>query len=156
MFSNKIDMKGKELTTTNFGLWLTICKVSHDIILLRQRELAQYDIPERQLHVLRTIKRIGPNPTLTEVAKQVERQVHVISKQVKRMEADGLIMRIKNTPKKNTLRLELTEKGLNLIKIADKSKAIDGIFSSLSNENRECLESILGKILVEVEKYTPG
>ena len=144
------------MSKTNFALWLLICKVSHDIILLRQRELAQYDIPERQLHVLRTIQRIGPNPTLTEVAKQVERQVHVISKQVKRMEDDGLLNRVKNTPKKNVLRLELTEKGLELIKVADKSRSIDSIFSSLSDEDRQHLELTLDKILVEVEEYNLG
>jgi DNA-binding MarR family transcriptional regulator len=147
-------MKKQNQLEHNFALWLLICKVSHDIILLRQRELNQYGIPERQLLVLRTIQRMGSNATLSMVAKLVERQDHVVSRQVMRMEKDGLVNRIKNKPKSNVLRLELTEKGLKMIKVADKSASISTIFSTLSKENRDQLESILNQILIEVEKQT--
>jgi len=48
---------------------------------------------------------LGPKATLSEVARQVERETHVISKQAIRMEKDGLIKRTKNTPKSNLLKL---------------------------------------------------
>jgi len=81
-----------------------------------------------------------------EVAKEVEREPHAISKQSARMEKDGLIKRIKKTPKSNLLKLELTDRGLALAQLAQQSESIDLVFSVLSREEREMLEIILNKI----------
>jgi len=85
-------------------------KVNHLIMLIRQRELNQYHIPVQQTHVLRTINELGENATLAELAKEVEREIHVISRQAVGMEKEGLIKRAKKSPKSKLLRLELTEK----------------------------------------------
>src|SRR5271157_952142 len=130
-------MKRTTLAQSNFDLWTLIGRLNHTIVQLRQKELSPYKIPVRQLYVLRTIKALGLKATLSEVAKQVERETHVISKQAIRMENDGLIKRIKNTPKSNLLKLELTEKGLEMIKVSKRSKSIDRIFSYLSQEKRQ-------------------
>jgi DNA-binding MarR family transcriptional regulator len=95
---------------------------------------------------------LGKNTTLSELAKKVEREVHVISRQTVKMENDGLIKRIKDTPKSNLLRLELTEKGLEIIKVSRRSKSIDTIFSYLSPEKRKQLESTLNLILNKLEE----
>jgi DNA-binding MarR family transcriptional regulator len=81
-----------------FDLWLLIGKVNHLIMLIRQRELNQYHIPVQQTHVLRTINELGENATLAELAKEVEREIHVISRQAVGMEKEGLIKRAKTTP----------------------------------------------------------
>jgi len=52
--------------------------LNHLIVQLRQKELSPYQIPVRQLYVLQTIRALGPNATLSEVARQVERETHVI------------------------------------------------------------------------------
>lgn len=139
-------MKNSSSSKTNFDLWLLIGKAQHSIMLIRQRELIQYHIPIRQLHVLRTIMDLGSRSTLMEVAKEVEREPHAISKQSARMEKDGLIKRIKKTPKSNLLKLELTDRGLALAQLAQQSESIDLVFSVLSREEREMLEIILNKI----------
>ena len=69
------------------------------------------------------------------------------------MEKDGLIKRIKNTPKSNLLRLELTERGLEMVKVARESESISAILSFLTAEERQQMESILNRILTRVEKY---
>ena len=66
---------------------------------------------------------------------------------------NGLIKRIKTTP--NGLTLELTSKGLEIAKISGLSKSIDGIFSFLSDEEREQMESILNKMSTELNNYIP-
>ena len=124
-------MKKKTLAQSNFDLWTLIGRLNHDIVQLRQKELSPYKIPVRQLFVLRTIRALGPGATLSAVAKQVERETHVISKQAIRMEKDGLIKRTKNTPKSNILHLELTEKGLEMAQMSVQSKSLDAVFSSL-------------------------
>jgi DNA-binding MarR family transcriptional regulator len=79
----------------------------------------------------------------------------VISRQLVNMEKDGLIKRIKDTPKSNVLRLEITERGMEILKISRKSKSIDAIFSELSADDREKLQSILNGVLIRAKKqYT--
>ena len=142
------------LAESSFELWRLIGRVNHAILLRRQRELRQHRIPVRQLHVLGAIKDLGPRATLSEVAKLVEREPNVISMQTTTMEKDGLINRVKNTPKSNLLKLELTDKALDLIEVSRKSKSIDVIFSSLSEKERRQLESTLHKVLTKAQKYS--
>jgi len=147
------NMKKTTSSKSNFDLWSLIGRVNHTIVLLRQKELSQYHIPVRQLHVLRTIQELGSKATLSDIATQVERETHVISKQAIRMEKDGLITRTKNTPKSNLLELELTEKGLEMAKMSGQGKSLDILFSSLSEEERLQIESILNKILIQAKEY---
>jgi DNA-binding MarR family transcriptional regulator len=69
------------------------------------------------------------------------------------MEKEGLIKRIKNTPKSNLLTLELTEKGLDLAETSRYSKSIDAILSCLTKEDRRQMELSLNKIVNKLEKY---
>jgi DNA-binding MarR family transcriptional regulator len=69
------------------------------------------------------------------------------------MEKDGLIKRIKNTPKSNLLKLELTENGLDIINASRHSESINKILGSLSQKERQQLESVLYKVLVKAKKY---
>ncbi len=146
-------MERTTLSESNFALWLLIGNISHSITLIRQRELNEHNLPIRQLHVMVNILALGPKATLSEVAKLVERQIPVVSRQTISMERDGFIKRIKDRPKSNLLRLELTEKGLNMIKVSRESKAIDAILSSLSEDERQQLNSILNRIVIKVEGY---
>lgn len=146
-------MERTTLSESNFALWLLIGNISHSITLIRQRELNEHNLPIRQLHVMVNILALGPKATLSEVAKLVERQIPVVSRQTISMERDGFIKRIKDRPKSNLLRLELTEKGLNMIKVSRESKAIDAILSSLSEDERQQLNSILNRIVIRVEEY---
>jgi len=144
-------MNKSSLSKINFDLWLLIGNAQHSILLVRQRELGQYHIPIRQLHVLRVIQDLGLKATIPEVAKQVDRELHAISKQTVRMEKDGLIRRIKATPKSNLLKLELTEKGVEIAKLARQSQSIDKIFSVLPKEKRQELLSMLYEITTKAK-----
>ncbi len=67
--------KNKGISTSNFQLWLLIGEVNHLIVSLRQTELLKFKVPVRQLLVLRTIQSLGPNVTLSEIARQTDRKV---------------------------------------------------------------------------------
>jgi DNA-binding MarR family transcriptional regulator len=77
----------------------------------------------------------------------------VVSRQTVSLEKDGLITRTQSTHKSTLLTLEITEKGNDIIKTARHSKSINAIFSFLSTEERQQMESTLYRILVEVKKY---
>ena len=120
----------------------------------RRRELNQFQIPLRQYQVLNTILELGPKANVTKVAKIVEREDHVISRQLVRMEKDGLLTRTKTTPKSNTLKLQLTQKGVHMVNIGRKRKSIDEIFSFLSEEERQEMESIINRIIRKAKEYS--
>jgi MarR family. len=123
-------------------------------MLVRQKELKQHHVPPRQTLFLYTLDSLGPKATLTKMAEAMERKTHVISRQSAIMEKDGLIKRIQDTPKSRLLRLELTEKGLEMVKLARQSEAIDSILSFLNKEERQQIKSILNRILVKVNEIS--
>ena len=143
------------LSEANFTLWLLLNKVSHSIVVVRERELRKFHIPARQLLVLHTIQALGPNATLSEVSKKVDREIHVISRQATKMAKDGLLKKIKDTPKSNLLRFELTDKGSQMAKLSSHSESINVIFSTLSAEERQNMESALKILLIKVKEYSP-
>jgi DNA-binding MarR family transcriptional regulator len=130
-------------------------KINHLTFLARQRELSYYHIPGQQLHVLRIIQELGTKATLSEVAKNVERKINVISRQTISMEKDGLIRRIKDTPKSRLLRIELTEKGLEMLKIGKESKTVDAILSVLTAKEHQQVYTSLSKVLAKLKKGVP-
>jgi DNA-binding MarR family transcriptional regulator len=146
-------MKKQTKSESEFDLYLLMSKVNHSLNLARQKELSQYDITTRQTHVLRVIKSLGTKATLFEVAKQVDREVPVISKQTIRMENDGLIKRVKCKSKSNLLRLQLTKKGAKMVEISEKSHLVHDILSFLSKEDRQQLEMLFNNILIRVNEY---
>ena len=146
-------MRKQVLSESNFDLWLLIGRVNHEIMEVRHKELSQYHIAPRQTLFLYTLDSLGPKATLSKVAKIMERKVHVISRQAANMEKDGLIKRIQDTPKSRLFRLELTERGLEMVKFARKSEAIDAILSFLNKEDRQKMESMLKRILVNINEY---
>jgi DNA-binding MarR family transcriptional regulator len=58
---------------------------------------------------------------------------------------------IKTTPRSNLFNLEITDKGLELIKISGQSESIDAILSSLTKQERQQIESVL-KIIIDKAK----
>jgi|GEM_PF-402878 DNA-binding MarR family transcriptional regulator len=135
-------------------LWLLMGKIHHKRMLVRQHELSPYNIPTRQLRMLSIIKELGDKATLAAIAAKVERKVSVISQQTKNMEKYGLINRVKATPRSRLLSMELTEKGLALIKVDRRSKAMEEIMSVLNAREREHLHVLLTRLLVKLNEYS--
>jgi DNA-binding MarR family transcriptional regulator len=140
----------------SFDLWITMDKLDHYIYLIRQRELNQYNISSKQLLVLRTVKALGSNATVYNIAKETDREVGVISGQTVILEKDGLIKRTRSKPKSRQFTIELTDKGLNLTKIPRESKTVDRIFSTLNKSQRQQTYLALNRMLVKAKKYATG
>ena len=153
IFLERNGMKSKVLSESNFALWLLIGRVNHEIMLARQKELRKYNIPIQQTLFLYTLQSLGSKATISEVAKAMERTVPVTAQHAAKMENYGLIKRIKNSPRSNLLRLELTDKGVEMVKLARKSHCVDSILSFLDKAERQQMESELTRILVKAKKY---
>ena len=134
-------------------LWLLLGKIHHKRMLVRQRELSPYNITTRELRLLSIIHELGSKATLSAIAGKVERAVTVICGQTMDMEKYGLIKRIKDNPRSRVLRMELTKKGLDSIKINQKAKAMEEIMSVLNAKEQHQLHSLLEKLLVKLNEY---
>jgi DNA-binding MarR family transcriptional regulator len=132
---------------------LLIGRARHALVRVRQRELAPYHVSPQQASVLTMIDDLGDKANLNELAKRASRSLNTISIQLTRMEKVGLVKKTRVTPRSNQLKLELTEKGVNICKYAKKIKSIRAIMSILTEEERLQLISLLGKIVKETEKY---
>ena len=148
-------MKKPNPSITNFDLWLLMHDITHAVVLIRQRELTPYNIGDRQLWILHSVRNLGSKATINEIAKELDRKISVISRQTARLEKDGLIKRIKSQAKSRLLTIELTEKGLDMLKISRESKTIDEILSILNEEERQQLHATLNKVLAELKIHIP-
>jgi DNA-binding MarR family transcriptional regulator len=150
----RYNVEKQSLFELKFEIWLLIADLHHKILLVRQKELSQYHISTRQLHVLRLIAALGTEANISEIAKRVERKHDVISRQVITMEKDGLIKRMKASPKSRLLALALTEKGRDMLKINHVSEGMDEVMSVLTEDELRILRSTLNRVFIKLNQYT--
>jgi DNA-binding MarR family transcriptional regulator len=146
-------MNNKDALELNFDVWLLIADLHHKMILIRDKELSQYDITPRQMHILRLIDVLGTNARLSIIAKATDRKLDVISKQAATMEKAGMIKRIIVKPKSRLLRLELTKAGHDLLKISRYSDGMNEVLSILTKEEIHQLDNVLNRLLVKINNY---
>ena len=146
-------MENQTRSDPNFKLWLLFSSIHHKMVALREKELYPYNITTSQLRLLRIIESLGSKAILSEVAKIVERKLDVISRQATMMEKDGIITRIRDKPKSRLLRLELTEKGKELLRTIHSSQGMNEVLSVLSKKERQQMSSALEKVLTKLNKY---
>jgi DNA-binding MarR family transcriptional regulator len=135
-------------------VWIAIGDLHHKMFWLRQKELSQYNISARQLHILEVIENLGSKATISTVAKVVNRKIDVISRQTMMLEKSGLIERTKDRPGSRLLTFKLTEKSLELLKIAKHSDAMREVLAVLNKEERKHLEVILNRLSCKLNEYT--
>ncbi len=149
-------MKNQTSSVSNFDLWSAIDNLDRQISLIRQRELNKYKIATQQLLILRAIKSLGSEVTLSKISKLANREFSIITKQTAVLEKDGLIKRTRDNPKSRLLKIELTDKGLKMTEIPRESKAVDSIFAVMNKEQRQQLYEIMNKMFVKAQKVKPS
>ena len=147
-------MEEEALYNLDLKTWTLIGNLHHKMFGLRQKELSQYNITARQLHILRVIEGLGTNATIAAIAKTVDRKLDVISRQAIMLEKDGFIQRIKDTPKSRLLKIKLTEKSLELLKVVKQSEGMKAVLSVLSKEERQQLDSLLNQLQIKLNEHT--
>jgi DNA-binding MarR family transcriptional regulator len=145
-----------DITSTDSILYsrLLLGKARHLLVKARQKELAPYLISPRQAAVLTVIDELGEKANLTELAEHTDRNINTLSIQITRMENDGLVIKVRETPKSNKLRFELTEKGRNACKEVKKINSLNIIMSALTEAERQQLISLLEKIINKAQEIT--
>ncbi len=130
-----------------WDLFTLLGNTRHAMVAARQKELAPYHITPRQALILLIIHDLGNKATLTEISKQVYREVHTISVQISRMAEKGLLKKKRETPGTTLTSFEITEMGLRTYDFVAKRESTLAIMSVLSGKERKQLRLYLDKLL---------
>ena len=139
---------------TKFQLWLAISWARHILYRARQKELSPYYLTPRQAYLLFIIHNLGGNTSLSELSKHSHRGVSSLSVQLTRMEKDGLVKKIKERPKSNILKYDLTRKGIEAYYASNRIASIDKIMSVLSEEEVKTILAILIIGIREAQQFS--
>jgi DNA-binding MarR family transcriptional regulator len=108
--------------------------------------------------VILWIVKIAEEPvTPAMLSRWLFREPHTVSAILDRMEKQGLIKKVKDLPRKNIVRVTLTEKGEEAYAQSSKTKSIRNIMSCLSPEERDTLRGYMERLRDEaIEAYREG
>jgi DNA-binding MarR family transcriptional regulator len=140
-------------TDKDYNLWVLLRQTRDTMVKAREKELAKYGISSIQAAVLFTIQAISPNVTPAEISRRLVREPHSVSGLLSRMEKQGLIRRVKDLPKRNMVRVMMTEKGKEAYQDSIQRACIHEILSVLSEEEKRRLWDLLEKLRDKSMRY---
>jgi len=130
----------------DFLLWLLLNRTRYLVDRARQKELRQFGISARVAGVLFTILKSGNSIRQTELVRELNMEPQSISELLSRMGKQGLIKTFRDLDKKNQVRVEVTQKGLDVYGMSTNRKSVTDIMSVLTQNEKEQLWGILSKI----------
>ena len=136
----------------SFKLWELFNHAFRATAKVREKELGQYGITLSQSAVLRVALRLGKKATPAEISRQLFLEANSVSEQLRRMEADGLIKKVKDLDRKNLIRIEVTQQGYELYRTSRERNYIDSVMSALTNDEKSELWAILVKLRAQAVK----
>ena len=133
--------KAVELTE-NQKSWMRVQTMNAVLERARNLELAKVGLNMPQTEVLYCLKVSEEPMTPMKLARMMHKQPHTVSALVHRMETQGLVSTKKDMKRKNWVRVSLTKKGEEALKLWATATEVPDAFSCLSKKDKEALYSI--------------
>jgi MarR family transcriptional regulator, organic hydroperoxide resistance regulator len=130
----------------NYNLWVLMRQTRDAMSKARERELEKLGVSSIQAAVLFNIQVIGEEATPAELSRRLVREPHSISGLLSRMEKQGLVRRVKDLPRRNMVRIEMTDKGKEIYDKSIKRLAIHEIMSVLPERAKKELWTYLEEL----------
>ena len=130
----------------DYNLMALINQTSHAFTLARTRELSEHGLSMMRAAVLLVLQARDNNATPTEISQWLLREPHTISALLDRMEKDGLVRRYRDMHKRNTVRVDMTEKGRSAYQASLARETFHRVMSVLSREDRLHLREVMTKL----------
>jgi DNA-binding MarR family transcriptional regulator len=132
--------------------WIRLIK-AYNLVLRKARSrltectLSQFDVVA---HLVREKKGMTP----VELSRRLLVTAGNITGLIDRMEKSGLVLRVRDTKDRRTIRIQLTEKGRKLASrvIPRHSSDIESIFTALNETEKHQLHRTLDKLIRALEK----
>ena len=126
-----------------YDLWVLLAMTRDAIYRATKEELSKYGVTPIRSAVMLHIDSLGSKATPPEIGRYLLRKRNSISDLLSRMEQAELVKRSQASPTKKSKRYELTAKGRELYHKTIQLKTVEHVFSSLSPEQRQQLQSLL-------------
>ncbi len=139
-------MKDFSSKDQDYDVWVLLRRTSHVVLKARGKELSQYGISAVKSALMLLVQTLGDKATPAEISRHLLREPHSVSGLLSRMERDGLVEKTKDLPKKNLIRITLTDKGRQAYYQSIKRESIHKIMSVLSGEEHQQLMLLLKRI----------
>ena len=126
-----------------YDTWILLSRVYHMIAKLRRLELAKYNIQPVQAYILFILHALGGETSPTELARYAYEHKSAISDILIRMEKQGLITKIKKVIGNGRVKVKLTEKGEESLRLSLEREFLRQVMTGLTPEKTAQLESYL-------------
>ena len=136
-----------------FFLWVSLWRAAKAILKARQKELHQYKLSPAKTSVLDVVSSHHDRVTPAEMSRELMRDPNTITELLISMEKDGMLRRIKDLPRKNMIRVELTDEGRNVYRRTTTDESYTEIFSILSKKEQQQLMSLLNRVTAKAQEY---
>lgn len=129
-----------------FNIWILLSHIRRAMFKKWERELLRYDITPEQAETLFCTQVCGSDITPSKISRCIIREPHTIAGLLERMEKKKLIEKTKDLPRKNVIRISLTEKGRQTYELSSRRESIHKVMSCLSKRELRQLRKILEKL----------
>jgi DNA-binding MarR family transcriptional regulator len=129
-----------------YRLWLLLMQTRRIMFKARKNELSLLNVDADHSAIFFLIRTLDKNATPAEISRILFREPHTVSTVISRLQEAGFVRKIKDLKRKNMIRVELTEKGLDAYNKASKRESIHAIINSLSSKEQTALASLLEKL----------
>jgi DNA-binding MarR family transcriptional regulator len=136
---------------TVLRLWLLLHRVRDVLVQCEDSVFSECGITLEQFTVLGQVKGQGGPMRIIDLARVLERGPNSVSTLVDRMVKAGLVKRTRGKVDRRVVRVSLTSKGENAIKLATPAgwEFIQKILSPISSKDKDALASILETVKCE-------
>jgi len=131
------------LNDKNYLLWRLLLQTRNAMMKARDRELAQYNLTQRQAAILQIVRATGGDISAYRIARWLILEPHSLVKVLNKMEKKGLVKRsIKKGVRKES-KIDLTEEGIEAYEEVCLLSSINIILSVLSERQFDELWTVL-------------
>jgi DNA-binding MarR family transcriptional regulator len=145
-----------ESANTVLRLWLLLHRVRDVLVQCEDSIFSEYGITLEQFSVLGQVKGRGGSPMrIIDLARVLERGPNSVSTLVDRMVKAGLVRRTRGKVDRRVVRVSLTSKGEDAIKLATPAgwEFIQKILSPMSDKDKDALTSLLETVTCDLRGY---
>jgi DNA-binding MarR family transcriptional regulator len=146
LINDEASMNDKTEDDGDFIIWALLNQAKDTLFKVRGNELNQYGISATESQVLFTIQDLGGRTTPAAISRRVYREHNTVTALLSRMEKKGLVMKVKDSERKNIWRVDMTEKGKDVYRQSAKMESIHTAISILSDKEVKQLGTYLRKI----------
>jgi len=138
--------KARVYSTLRDGLWHMMVTTDHVVSKARAKELRQCGLTKNDTLVLSAVLRLKGLATPASLSRELLCEPHTISERLKSMATRGLVKKTRDRKRRNVIRIDATEKGLEAYRQSARRRSPEDILTVLTKEEQLQLWALLAKV----------